>query len=345
MTPESRRQIETTITQMEAQIAVLRSLLDEDCECPESPAMTVGELWAKYEATLPDEEWVGTVRSNMKRPIAVLAPERVSTLKPLHWEAYRDGVGKEWYQVTTRNLQLRRLKIMFNWACDSGWIQKNPLQRARPEKGKPKRQTEISFGDEANMLVEMSTVMRAIALVAFDSGMRKNEIRLIEWSDIDWDTMKITIPPLRTKNRKGRIGRLTTRAAVAIQAIPKVDGSPWVFTNHRTKRAYSKQGIGKGWRVAVARADVKPAPGDNSVHFHDSRRTHARRLSRLGAPVAAIQKTLNHASLATTAIYLEANEQDVDDAHALLEAATRKGPQRAPSADRNYIEQAVAGQK
>lgn len=335
MTPEARRQIETSIAQMEAHIAVLRALLDEDCDCPEASPTTLGELWEKYLATLPDEQWVKAVKSNMKRPIAALANERVVTLKPLHWEAYRDAPEtKARYSVTSRNLQIRRLKTMLNWAVDSGWISKNPLQRARVEKGKPKRQTEISFTDEKSMLGSMDATMRAMMLVAADSGMRNNEIRLLEWTDIDWTTRKITIPPVRTKNRNGRIGRITTRAADALMAISPIPDCPWVFANPKTKRPWSKNNLWQRWTGTVAEAEVKPAAGDDSVRFHDLRRTHARRLSRLGAPIAAIQKTLDHSSLATTALYVEANAQDVDDAHALLEAAIRKGPHaKSPTVD------------
>ena len=352
MTPDSRRQIEATITQMEAQIAVLRSLLDEDCECPDSPALTVGELWARHLESLPrDARWARSVESSLKPLIARLADKRVSQLKPADVDDYVDDPEiRERYSVMTIRWQLRRLKRMISWAVDSGRIASDPLRKLRLPKPKPKRETEISPEGEAAALALMSGTMKAFFVVAIDSLMRRDEIRLMEWADIDWDQRKIRIPASRTKSRRERIGRITPRAAVALMGIPRVDGSKLVFANPETKRPYCTATIWKWWRDAVDGAGLTPAPGDESVRLHDCRGTGISRLHRLWAPVGAIQRMAGHASLTTTATYLRVDDKDADAAHALLEAhqllaAARKGPHRAASSDRNYIEQGVAGEK
>lgn len=335
MTPAARAQIETSIAQMEAHIAVLRALLDEDCDCPEASAATVNELWERYLETLPREQWVASVRSGMKRLMARIGEKRAAQLKPADVEDYRDSPEtREHYSPGSIRLQIVRLKSMLTWAVDTGRLARHPMPRVKPPKAPPKRETEISAEDEAAALECMREPMAAIFLVAIDAMMRRDEIRLMEWTDIDWDARKIRIPASRTKTKRERTGRITTRAAEALRKIEPVDGCPWVFTNPATKQPYSRTGIWKWWRAARHNAELKPAPGDGSVHLHDARGTGISRLVRLGASMPAIQVIVGHASLTTTARYVRVQGKDVDDAHALLEAhlalaGERKGPQRA----------------
>jgi len=323
MTPEARRQIEATIAFLQAQ-------LDADCDCPEASPITVQELWDRYLESLPDERWKLSVVSTMKRLIARVGETRATSLKIAQVQDYRDDPAiREHYSVTSINIQTKRLKTCFSWALLSGRIHVNPLLGLKQLRGKPKRETEITAEGEAAALARMDDTMKAFFLVAIDSAMRRGEIRLLEWLDIDWAERKIRIPAARTKTKRERIGRITTRAADALMKIPPIPGCPWVFTNPETKQPWSEVTIWSRWRAAADGANLQAAPGDGSVRLHDARGTAASRLVRLGASMPAVQQILGHASLLTTAGYVRVQSKDVDDAHALLEAATRKGPQRA----------------
>jgi len=324
MTPEARRQIETTI-------AHLQSMLDADCDCPEANTVTVKDLWDRYLETLPDVDWVRQMKSGMKRLIAAVGHVVAAKLKITDWENFRDSKEiREGYESSTRNLMIRRLRTCFNWAVDSGRMAWNPILRIKFEKAKPKRETEISVADEPAILELMGESMKAFFLVAIDSGMRREEIRLLEWTDIDREGRTITIPSARTKTRKARVGRITSRALDALTKIPPTPGCPWVFTSPVTKRPYGKTWVHKNWRKAADGAELKPAAGDKSVHLHDARATTASRLFRLGASLPAVQQILGHSSLQSTEKYVRIQSEDVKAAHQLLENATRKGPQRSP---------------
>jgi integrase len=333
MTPAARAQIQATIDQLQA-------LLDADCDCPEADPVTVAELWDRYLATLPDVRWKRSVVSALKPLMARIGGITVGKLKPADWENYRDSPEiRERYGVTSRRTQLIRMKTMFTWATDSGRIARNPWARVKPERRKPKRETEISAAGEEAVLARMTGWMVAFFLVAIDSALRRDEIRLMEWSDISQDGRKITIPAGRTKTHRERIGRLTTRAADALMAIRPVPGCPWVFTNPETRQPYSETAVWHRWRAAADGAELRPATGDSSVRLHDARATAASRLVRLGASMPAVQEILGHANLGTTAAYVRVQSEDVDAAHALLEAHLllrqhgRKGPQRAQGSD------------
>jgi len=327
MTPEARRQIEATI-------AHLQALLDADCDCPEASTVTVRELWDRYVETLPEVLWVRQMRSHMKHLINRVGDVQAAKLKVSHVEDWRDDPeSRARYQGSTMRIQISRLRSCLTWAVDSGRLSVNPIARIKLPRTKPKRETEISAEGEASLLERFDERMKAFFLVAIDSGMRRDEIRLLEWSDVDEKARTLAIPAARAKTKRARTGRLTTRALEALIALPKVPGSPYVFTSPRTGQPLSKSWVWEAWRAAADGAELKPAGADDSVRFHDTRATTASRLFRLGASLPAVQQILGHASLQSTERYVRVESRDVDAAHALLEVAMakRKGPQRAKS--------------
>lgn len=330
MTPAARERIKQTI-------ADLQALLDADCDCPEADGTTVREIWDRYLVTLPTEEhWVKSIVSMMRRMLAKIGDLRVAALKISDVQDYRDDPEiRANYGTASLNLQIRRLRACLNWALDSGRIGANPIQRMKLFKKKAKRETEISHEGEAAALELMNATMQVFFMVAIDSAMRRDEVRLLEWEFVDWAANKIRIPAGRTKSRRERIGRLTDRAAEALRSLPRSPTCSWVFANPATGEPYARATINLWWRTAADGAGLKPAPGDRSVRLHDSRASTASRMVRAGASMPAIQQILGHADLATTAAYVRVQGRDVDEAHALLEAhlilarAQRKGPQRA----------------
>lgn len=292
--------------------------------------ITVQELWERYERTFPaSEKWPRTVRSMMARVVAHFGKRQVASLRVFDWTEYRDGPAKVGLSPTTRNLQMRRLKALFNWGVNEGRIEVNPLQRVRPEKSRPKRETEFSEADEAKILEGASVMLQAFFLIGIDSGMRHEEIRTLEWSQINFLTRSIQLSWTGTKSKKSRVAHLTQRAIDAIQLMPKVAGSPFVFVNRNTGQPYSDVRFWQLFRKAADGAGVRAAPGDGRPHFHDTRHSLASRLARVGATIPAIQGILGHANLATTALYIHTRPDEIADAHALL-SAPRKGPRRAP---------------
>jgi len=291
---------------------------------------SVRELWDRYVRVLPDERWVRSVKSMMVRPIAHFGDMDVSQLKPFHWSDFRDRDDvKAELSSTTRNLILRRMRALFNWALDDGRLAANPFQRVKPERARPKRETEFSEFDEARFLKTAPLKMAVFFTIAIDSGMRHDEIRLLRWDQIDMRAGTVALSWSQTKSKRSGTAYLTTRAIKALRMMPRVLGSPHVFANPATRKPYSYACFHKTFRAIIAELDIKAAPGDGRPHAHDARHSLASRLSRRGAPLPAIQGILRHAHLATTARYIHTRPDEIAAAHALLEQV-RKEPRRGP---------------
>ncbi len=108
------------------------------------------------------------------------------------------------------------------------------------------------------------------------------------------------IPKTRTKNAQGQTVPLTPAALSIIDAVPKVRGSPYVFTTNgrvpiggfsKAKRELDKAaGVAEGWRL------------------HDLRRTMTTRMGEIGIDPFEIRRVLNHSikkDLGVTATYLK----------------------------------------
>lgn len=293
---------------------------------------TIGELWQRHFDGLPNVAWKNSVRSMIKRFIVACGSIKIGDFGPLDWERWRDSEDtRANLGPTSRNICLTRLRILFSWAINTGQIVESPLRRVKPERGPAKRSTEVSEEDEKLIAADLDPVMRAMYLTAVDSTMRRDETRCLQWDEIDFVAKTVFLAAERTKGKRARFAYLTSRAVALLNALPRVPDCPYVFANPATKRPYSKTHVWNRFRMAADDNGVRPAPGDVAVRFTDaSRRTGACRLVRLGASLPAVQEIMGHAELATTFGYVSAQRSDVIAAHALLETATRKGPQKAP---------------
>lgn len=325
---------------------------------PEAPAIdrfTLAELWTRYVEALGPVPWIVNVNSMMKKLLAHLAPSvrirRVrkgrqreqdllhgpdilaSAVRPHHWTDFRDWlrVHDRKVGVGSRNLMLKRLRAAYNWACADGRFPANPLEKVKLEPKRPRRETTITEDDLARMFeINGSDVFRAYMLVGIDSGMRNREVRTLTWEQIDITTGRVILSWTATKTKRSRTARLTARALAALAKLPRSRRSSYVFAHPGRDKPYSQGRFWAWFREAADGAGIKAAAGDGRVHYHDAtRHTYASRLANGGARINSIRLLLGHASLATTQQYLHTNEQDLDDAHEVLQASLRKRPHTA----------------
>lgn len=341
MTAEAR-EVQSGVTEagIRAAIAQLELLLPER-------SCSTRDLWTKYAASLPvDQEWVRGVKAMMWKALnAPLAEDgkeslgdiQVIAIRSSHWSDYKNGPGK-CLSPTTRNLQLRRIKAMLNWAIDDGRIYDSPFRRVKMEPARSKRETEISEEDEARIVGTAPLHVSVLIRVAMGSGMRHDEVRLLRWEQIDFATQTLTLLWDENKGRKPATVNLTQDAIAALRLMRPVPGNPYVFASKRKAgEALSYQHFWTHFRETVDGLGVKAAPGDRRVHAHDTRHSVASRLNRRGAKLTDIQGVLRHANLATTAAYIHTRADEIAAAAALLEQP-RRGPRRAPASEKSGSE-------
>ena len=142
-----------------------------------------------------------------------------------------------------------------------------------------------------------------------DTGCRQGEAFKLQWEDVALTTRTITLQASKTKSGKERKVGITERLLRELEMLwgksPK-DPKGLVFGIRTNVR--------KSFAAVCKAAGV--APG---LRRHDLRHYAATRLAQGGMPLSQIARVLGHASIQTTHIYVNNDDQTLDRAVAILE--------------------------
>lgn len=140
------------------------------------------------------------------------------------------------------------------------------------------------------------------------TGLRKQELLSIRWTDVDWNARQLRLASGTTKNGRPLYQPLSAQALDILKSLPKVHGNPHVFPSSFQGR--HRVAITKAWHRIRRNADLE------DVRIHDLRRTTGSWLAQSGASLQLIGKVLNHSNEQSTAVYAHLQ---TSDARAALE--------------------------
>lgn len=136
--------------------------------------------------------------------------------------------------------------------------------------------------------------MRALVLLAINTGLRKGELYNLKWEDVDLGRRVLAVRGKTAKSRRLRHVPLSAVAHTLLSGLDRVEGNPYVFRGRRGKRLVN---IDKAFGRLLAKAGIEDAS------FHCLRHTFASRLVGKGVPLYAVQKLLGHSDPKLTARY------------------------------------------
>jgi integrase len=304
---------------------------------PLTPETTVKELWEMYFETVREQSWAKSVRDLMVAPLAHFAGMKIAELRRSDWTYYRDQVRKKSKtrlgatpSVGTRNLELIRLKVVFNWGVNEERIPTNPFDGVKPEPKRPPRETTIPDDGVERIQLNADPILWAFIVVGVDSGMREGEVRSLRWSQIK-PGGRVAVSWTVAKTKRSRSVRLSQRAIEALDALPRGFGG-YVFENPNTSLPYSRTWFWERWRSVCVEANLVAADGDGRVHYHDSRHTFVTRTVERGTPLSVAMRAAGHVTLTQVSRYFHLEEAALDEMKRRNDAAIegeRIGPKRA----------------
>jgi integrase len=240
---------------------------------------------------------------------------------------YTDRKTNKPVKISTVNKELSCMRKMMRFAYGKGWILKDvffnskvidvsaEMERTRllsldeetrlldscqgerlityerKKRGNPNETEEIS----QNCSVD-NPHLKAIILLAIDSGMRRGEILKLRWSDFDFENNLIQIVGTHTKTERPRIAPLSERAKVELLRIKEFSSGENPFNFGDFRRSF---------------ATAKRLAGIDDLHFHDLRRTAITRWIQEGTPLAFAGKFAGHSQLQTTMKHYTAIDADM----------------------------------
>lgn len=227
-------------------------------------------------------------------------------------------------KISTANRELSAMRKMMRFAFGKGWILKDIFFNAKviDVSAELERKRLLTSNEEMRLLASCqgereitykrkikgvekevkATIsvdnphLKAMIILALDSGMRRGEIFKLRWQDLDYENNLIRILGTHTKTERERIAPLSQRAKDELDKIRELtEGeNPFPFTDIKRSFATAKR---------LAKID--------DLHFHDLRRTAITRWILQGTSLAFAGKFAGHSQLQTTMKHYTATDADM----------------------------------
>jgi integrase len=230
--------------------------------------------------------------------------------------------GKGTRAIASVHRELALLRRMLNIAVREQWLIKNPFNLGESlisPADEKKRERILTRDEELRFLNACDQPkckhLRAIIICALDSGMRQGEILKLKWSDIDFESMLITVRAFNTKTMKERTVAITTRLKIELEKL-------WIASTKNVDDLV----FGYSDNVKNSFTSVREKAKLNDLRFHDLRHTHATRLDDLGFSLAKIANQLGHTQFQTTLRYVNRDKEAVKQVASALDVFNAEQP-------------------
>tara|TARA_R110000787_G_scaffold20785_50_gene61839 strand:+ start:3331 stop:4524 length:1194 start_codon:yes stop_codon:yes gene_type:complete len=187
------------------------------------------------------------------------------------------------------NRALQRLRALFNWGAEHDLAPSNPtVGIRRPTKEKPKDRT---LSDD-----ELVAVWNACDSLSYPAkeyfrfmilcGQRRDDVRLMQWREIDLERGDWVIPGARYKSGRAHLVPLTADMIALLRELPFRNNGGYVFSVSGGETPYTN--LQKPKKVIDTSCDIEPWT------IHDLRRTLRTGLSRLGIRPDISERVIGH---------------------------------------------------
>jgi integrase/recombinase XerD len=263
---------------------------------------------------------IKTFKYSIDRFIKYLENQNIEEIKNVSEQDidnYRLTLVEDKLKTATVDIYLRTVKLFFRYLEDEGIIFINPTADLRS--AKPNRTLQyIPSEDEMEKFLNFNTDRKerlrnkAMFELAYSTGARLNEIRMIDIKDLDLINGEVKLIGKGNIERLVPIGKTAAHwlAKYISEARPKMikDKSEEALFLARRGSRISKIGIQK--QIQYTRKLT-----DTQITMHSIRRACATHLLNNGASPFVIQKLLGHSSLKHLSQYLSVTITDLKKMH------------------------------
>jgi integrase len=188
------------------------------------------------------------------------------------------------------NRLLAALSRFFKWLCARDAIPVSPAMGVERPHREVARQRTLDDAELATLwrACEGEGAFGAALRIMILVGCRRNEASQMRWSELHKKRGLWLLPSERVKNAKAHAIPLPSQAWAILEAQPRIAGSDFVFSLGGRPIV--------GWAKVKARISTKAGLDTESWRLHDTRRTCAAGLQRLGIRTEVIERALNHRS-------------------------------------------------
>ncbi len=233
------------------------------------PTMTFGELAARFIAG-------GSVRPHHVYHLKFLLPffseSPVLRITKSLADEFRKArhTRNQAIKDATINRDLSVLRHILYWAVDEQLLAANPLARMKMARERRTRRQVLGVAEEALLLGVAKDHLRAMVMIALDTGMRRGEITGQKWEDVDFSQKSLFVTRSKTPEGESREIPLTERLFTFLLEHRKPEGLVIDFQGHPVRI------VKRSWGTALKNATLR------HMRFHDLRHTFNTRLMEAG---------------------------------------------------------------
>lgn len=258
-------------------------------------------------------------------------------IHPRNAEAFISNRLSSGVSISTVNKDIRTLKRIFNLAIDPrGYLHENqnPFVKIKQRKTTPKQLRYVSIQEYKKLLGSTDKIWwKALLAIAYGSGLRRQEILYLTWSDIDFENRQIRVTAKQQtektiewepKDHETRVLPMTEQASqflADLQLIcPEGHSYPFISIDRFERIIKSKQdsvsdhnNLIRDFKVIQKHADIFKCT------LHDLRRSAITNWAQY-LPIQVVQHFAGHSNITTTRkYYLMVRNEDIDKASKVMD--------------------------
>src|SRR5215472_991716 len=151
------------------------------------------------------------------------------------------------------------VRKFFNWAVARDILAASPCAGVKPptaERARDRVLSDVELRFVWQATDKLSGTFGPLVKLLALTGQRRDEVARMRWDELDLDARLWTLPAERTKNSKPHEDPLSNAALAALQNVPRIAGSPFVFATNGGASPVSGYSDGKRRLDAVLPADM-----------------------------------------------------------------------------------------
>lgn len=240
---------------------------------------------------------------------SVIKGKKLSQIGVRDVEEYKNRRAKEVCKSTV-NRELNTILAAFNRAFEWNYLSENPFKAVKKFKEAKKPPRFFSHQEIDKILrTIIQPRLRSIVLVLLHTGMRRDELAHLEWSDIDLHRKVLGVYPKdnwHPKDYEHRTIPINKQLREVLLALPR-EGQ-YVFDDGADQFYCVPSSLSRAFRQVLRRACIQGAK------LHTLRHTFASHLVMAGVDLATVQKLLGHSQINTTMEYAHLASEHLHDA-------------------------------
>jgi integrase len=264
-----------------------------------------------------DLEYVDTIQRRLKKLSSECGWNRLIDVTGQEFQVWRGKQAKSAKSLAAKTLNdyLAAISQLFAWLLKSEVIERNPLTNIGKVEGRgnERRKRRALTPEALTSVIAIAGRYRLAIVVAYYTGLRRNELRQLEWDDVRQEEGKIFIVARASTTKNRRAQRLYLPLWFARELLDSKSR-----TASGGSRVFAKDTIPSMWQFKrlLTRAGVpyKDEQG-RQADFHALRRTANTHLANAGVDPQTRQEIMRHSEIALTLdVYTDKGMLPIDGA-------------------------------